>query len=155
MASNGAGVCGEAYEERCAQGWGGNPGMRGAKSGSLDSGQPQGWGGWGRVWCMNRREEHEPPHDPVVGGVLVRLSKDAVLRDAARLALAAHPGITLGEPVGRWLTLALEAENASEGRDLHAWLCTVPGVEWVEVVSVHFEGPGAARDVRPAMELMP
>lgn len=59
---------------------------------------------------------------------------------SARATLAAHPAFTLGERLGDWLTLALEAENASEGRDLHAWLATVPGVEWVEVVAVHFEG---------------
>lgn len=91
---------------------------------------------------MNGRQQNEPPWDPVVGGVLVRLARDPEMRRAARDVLAAHPGVTLGEATGRWLTLALEAANASEARDLYAWLSTVAGVEWVEVVSVHFEGAG-------------
>jgi hypothetical protein len=104
---------------------------------------------------MNRREPHFAPRDPVVGGVLVRLSNDDASRDAALAMLAAHPALTLGEAVGDWWTLAVEAENASEGRDLHAWMATVPGVDWVEVVSVHFEGMAEEASPNPAVEIMP
>jgi len=48
----------------------------------------------------------------------------------------------------------VEAENASEGRDLHGWLATVPGVEWVEVVSVHFVGMADEAASKPAVEVM-
>ena len=89
---------------------------------------------------LEARAQSHSPEDPVVGGVLVRLSSEPDERRAALATLVAHPSITVGDSVGRWLTLAVEARNASEGRDLHAWLGTVRGVEWVEVVSVHFEG---------------
>ncbi|MGE3311950.1 MAG: hypothetical protein AB7O66_18445 [Limisphaerales bacterium] len=89
---------------------------------------------------MNRTEPLERPRDPVVGGLLLRPSRDPRLRASALATVAGHPSMTLGDPVGDWWPLALEAENASDGRDLHAWLTTVPGVDWVEVVSVGFEG---------------
>jgi len=99
------------------------------------------------------RGRNPSPEDPVVGGVLVRLSTEAAERRAALAVLVEHPSITVGDPVGRWLTLAIEARNASEGRDLHAWLGTVRGVEWVEVVSVHFEGSGDGWASRPEWEV--
>ncbi len=103
---------------------------------------------------MNRRESHVSPRDPVVGGVLVRLADDPAHRQAALTTLAEHPAITLGEAIGDWWTLAVEAENASEGRDLHSWIATVPGVDWVEVVSVHFEGMAEEAGPSPAVEVM-
>ncbi len=95
---------------------------------------------------MNRGETPVPPRDPVVGGLLLRLTREPGLRESALAMVAAHPSMTLGDPTGEWWPLALEADNASEGRDLHAWLTTVPGVEWVEVVSVHFEGMHAGTE---------
>lgn len=80
----------------------------------------------------------------------MRLSRDPGLREAALAALRGHAAITVGVCTGRWLTVAAEAENASEGRDLHAWLETVPGVEWVEVVSVFFEG----METEPSRDLL-
>ncbi len=105
---------------------------------------------------MKRRQDEGGPWDPVVGGVLVRLSGDGGLRRAALGMLEGHPGVTLGQVSGAWVVVVLEAGNASEARDLHAWLWTVPGVEWVEVVSVEFPGPGlegAERTVATAMTM--
>lgn len=96
----------------------------------------------------------EPPRDPVVGGVLVRLSDEPERRERAIEALVSHPAITMGPKTGTWWPLAVVAENASEGRDLHAWLATLPGVEWVEVVSVYFEGMSDDETKESAMEVM-
>lgn len=100
---------------------------------------------------MKRRLDEGSPWDPVVGGVLVRLSGDVGLRRAALGMLEGHAGLTLGQVSGAWVVVVLEARNAGEARDLHAWLWTVPGVEWVEVVSVEFPGPGL-EDMDPAAD---
>lgn len=80
------------------------------------------------------------PLDPVVGGILVKLTGDPAQRDAALAALRDHPAMTLGSVHGDWLTLAIEAPNAAEARDLHCWVATLPGVEWLEVTAVFFTG---------------
>jgi hypothetical protein len=103
---------------------------------------------------MNGRQPSEPPWDPVVGGVLVRLSRDPESRRQAMETLAAHPAVTLGEVTGRWATLAVEASHASEALDLHAWLSTVVGIEWVEVVAVHFDDPRQAEVSPTETEVM-
>lgn len=79
------------------------------------------------------------PDAGIIGGLLVRLSEEPELRARAVAALRGHAGLLLGEESGPWLPLALEAEGPRASRDLHEWILAVPGVQFVEVVAVHFE----------------
>lgn len=88
---------------------------------------------------MDDLEHRSPAEAGIVGGVLVRLSDNVERRARALEALAARPEILLGEPRGPWQPLALEAEGPRASRDLHEWIADLPGVEFVEVVAVHFE----------------
>lgn len=61
--------------------------------------------------------------------------------------------LTVGELNARWLPVALEARDDEHSREVHDWLMTLPGVEYVDVTSVNFEGdeasiPAPALDVR-------
>ena len=75
----------------------------------------------------------------IISGLLLTLSEDAPLADRAEAALRARPEFTLAERSQRWLPVAIEVENVRASRDLHDWLNTLPGVEFVDVVQVNFE----------------
>ncbi len=79
------------------------------------------------------------PDTGIIGGLLVRLAEDPALRSQAMAELASRPDLLLGEQNGPWLPLALEAEGPRTSRDLHEWILSRPGVQFVEVVAVHFE----------------
>jgi hypothetical protein len=85
-----------------------------------------------------------PADGGIIGGVLVRLSDEPEASARALRELRARPEILLGEPVGPWLPLALEADGPRTSRDLHEWIAGLPGVRFVEVVAVHFEAEFAA-----------
>ena len=74
-----------------------------------------------------------------ISGLVITLSANPA--DAARVTalLAAHPGVTPGEPAGRWLPVAVEARDDAESRALHDWVEALPGVEFVDVVYVNYE----------------
>ena len=75
----------------------------------------------------------------IISGLLLTLSEHAPLADRAEATLRARPEFTLGDRSQRWLPAALEAEDVRASRDLHDWLATLPGVEFVDVVQVNFE----------------
>lgn len=80
-----------------------------------------------------------PAETGIVGGLLVRLSDDAALRAQALGELAGNAELMLGQAEGPWLPLALSAQGPRASRDLHEWILSRPGVQFVEVVAVHFE----------------
>ena len=53
--------------------------------------------------------------------------------------LRTRPELTLGEVSARWLPAALETRDDDESREVHDWLMALPGVAFVDVVSVNFE----------------
>lgn len=66
-----------------------------------------------------------------------------------------RPELTVGRLNDRWLPVALEARDDEHSREVHDWLMALPGVEYVDVTSVNFEGdeasiPAPALDVRPS-----
>ncbi|MBL9135585.1 MAG: hypothetical protein JNK85_06935 [Verrucomicrobiales bacterium] len=76
--------------------------------------------------------------EEIVGGLLLRLSDNASDRRRAIVELSSHPAVTCGTPNGHWLPVAISAIDQRASRDLHHWLATIPGIDWVEVVSVFY-----------------
>lgn len=66
--------------------------------------------------------------------------RDGPEGEAGAAVLASWPEVTLGERQGVWLPVAVEARDVSHSRALHERVQAVPGVAWVEVVYVGFEG---------------
>ena len=75
----------------------------------------------------------------VMSGLVVLLKSDSCERDIALEAIRDVPQFMVGEPLGCWMTLALETPDAAESERLYDWLRNLPGVESVEVVFVHWD----------------
>ena len=75
----------------------------------------------------------------ITSGLVLTLSSDATLAAQAVARLTARPELTPGERNDRWVPVAMEARDDEASRDLHDWLHALPGVEFVDVVSVNFE----------------
>jgi hypothetical protein len=80
----------------------------------------------------------------IISGLLLTLSEDARLAEGALSTLRARPEFTLAERSQRWLPVVVEVENVRASRDLHDWLNSLPGVDFVDVVQVNFEEEAAA-----------
>ena len=72
-------------------------------------------------------------------GLVLTLSADPVLAGQAVAGVGARPEFTAEAPRDRWLPVAMEALDDAHSRELHDWLQALPGVEFVDVVYVHFE----------------
>jgi len=66
-------------------------------------------------------------------------SSHAAERTSAIAAMRARPELTLGDLNDRWLPVALDARNDDSSREIHDWIGALPGVEFVDVVSVNFD----------------
>ena len=53
--------------------------------------------------------------------------------------LCRNPSLMVGESAGRWLPVAVEADDDAGCRELHDWIAAQPGVAFVDVVHVNFE----------------
>lgn len=73
----------------------------------------------------------------LTSGLIISMTRDD---EAAglRAALSARDDVTPGEPEGRWLPAAIEAEDDARLRELHDWIASRPGVAFVDVVHVNF-----------------
>ena len=93
----------------------------------------------------------------ITSGLVITLSSDAELAAHALTQLSARPEFMPGGRTDRWLPVAMEARDDSASRDLHDWLQALPGVDYVDVVSVHFEepGPGCAGEDPAALRSAP
>ena len=84
-----------------------------------------------------------------VSGLVVTFRGDEVERRAIVASLSAHKALSVGDATERWIPLAMEARDDRESRDLHDWIASLPGVEFVDVVSVDFgsdESPSSVTD---------
>lgn len=90
----------------------------------------------------------------ITSGLVITLSADAALAMQAVAAVGTRPEFTRGERNDRWLPVAMEAQDDAESRNLHDWLHALPGVEYVDVVSVNFGEPDLipADSAQPPME---
>ena len=71
-------------------------------------------------------------------GLLITLAPEASHADEAVSALASRTDLTLGERRDRWLPAALEADDDAGCRAAHDAIAALPGVAFVDVVSVDF-----------------
>lgn len=67
------------------------------------------------------------------------MQPEPAIRAEAVTQLRARPELTLGEVRDRWLPAALETRDDAGSRAVHDWLMALPGVAFVDVVSVNFE----------------
>lgn len=72
-------------------------------------------------------------------GLIITLQPGAAPQASAVALLATRPELTLGAVSDRWLPAALETRDDAESREVHDWLLALPGVAFVDVVSVNFE----------------
>jgi hypothetical protein len=75
----------------------------------------------------------------ITSGLVITLSTQANLAAQAVAQINARAEFMPGERNVRWLPVAMEARDDAESRDLHDWVHALPGVEYVDVVSVNFE----------------
>ena len=75
----------------------------------------------------------------LTSGLIITLQPEPATQAAAVARLRTRPELTLGELTDRWLPAALEARDDAESREVHDWLMALPGVAFVDVVSVNFE----------------
>lgn len=73
-----------------------------------------------------------------VSSLVLHLNPQAELRARALEEVAAHPAFLLGEPLERLLPAALETADEQENKACWRWLNALPGVDFVEVLSVVF-----------------
>lgn len=72
-------------------------------------------------------------------GLIITLQPEPATQANVLARLRARPELTLGELSQRWLPAALETHDDAESREVHDWLMALPGVAFVDVVSVNFE----------------
>ena len=76
----------------------------------------------------------------IISGILLTLSDNARLAESVLATLRARPEFTLAKCAQRWLPVVVEVPDVAASRDLHDWLNALPGVDFVDVVQVNFEG---------------
>lgn len=74
-----------------------------------------------------------------VSALVLTLEEDDDARTRALFALGADPRVTCGEPQGLRLPVVTETESLMEAKELVEGLGALPGVTFVDVVSVAFE----------------
>ncbi len=90
----------------------------------------------------------------ITSGLVITLSTNPAFAAQAIAKVSARSEFMPGVGNDRWLPVAMEAHDDTESRDLHDWLHALPGVEYVDVVSVNFESPDLipADSDQPSME---
>jgi hypothetical protein len=75
----------------------------------------------------------------ITSGLVLTLSSDPALAGQARTTLLQRAELTVGQQNLRWLPVVAEAHDVGASRDLHDWLSSLPGIDFVDVVHVDFE----------------
>lgn len=75
----------------------------------------------------------------LTSGLVLTLSSNATAASASITALRERPEFTLGDRNDRWLPVVMETRDDAESRELHDWVLTLPGVEFVDVAYVNFD----------------
>jgi hypothetical protein len=74
-----------------------------------------------------------------ITGLLLTLSQEPRLQREALGHLQTRPELQIGTAIDRWVPVALAAEDDAHCRELHDWILSSAGVEYVDVVCVNFE----------------
>lgn len=83
----------------------------------------------------------ETDSDTALSSLIFTLAETDARKGQALQALGRFPGLTLGEPQGRWVPGVLEADVP---QDAFRHLEALPGIELVEVVYVQVKPPADA-----------
>jgi nitrate reductase NapAB chaperone NapD len=75
----------------------------------------------------------------MTSGLVVCLADDVSEADGVIRALQSCPLLTLGDQNGRWVTAALQTEDAETSDFWYRWVRDLTGVIDVEVVFVHWD----------------
>ncbi len=82
----------------------------------------------------------------MVSGLVISTARDCDIA-AVQRALVAREGVTVGKAEAQWIPVVIEAEDDVGIRELHDWIGTIEGVEYVDVAHVNFdEDQGASPD---------
>jgi len=73
-----------------------------------------------------------------VSGIALTLHEDPTLARQALTDLRSDTRVALGDGHGRWLPVVVETPDARAARDAHAWIESLPGVVYADVVYVGF-----------------
>lgn len=73
-----------------------------------------------------------------VSGLVLTLDESPLLQASARAALGSDARITLGDAIERRLPVVTETESLTEGEELAEEIARMPGVLFVDVVSIDF-----------------
>lgn len=79
-----------------------------------------------------------------VSGLLITLTTDDRLAAEVVQRLQTRREILPGERQQQWLPVAVDGRDETHSREVHDWIVQLPGVAFVDVVSVHFEEAAAA-----------
>ncbi len=74
-----------------------------------------------------------------VNGLLLTLSPDPEIADAALARISTRPEVSLGDAQDRWQPIAVDTPDVRAAHDFHEWLEALPGVEQVDVIYVGFD----------------
>ena len=85
-----------------------------------------------------------------VSGLLITLKGQESDQAEAVKAIQEKGPFTLGARIGHWLPVALEAPDDRDSRFWHDWLMALPGVLFVDVVSVSFDSEPQPSSETPA-----
>jgi hypothetical protein len=82
-----------------------------------------------------------------ISGLVVTLTDNPVLQQAAFAAMREHPALEVGERKCNQVALVVESACEEEDRLIWEWLHALPGVAMVVVAFIHFDDePGAESD---------
>ena len=74
-------------------------------------------------------------------GLLINLSDDKSMSEAAIAEMTACQKIEIGERNERWLPIVVEADGVGDSHDIHEWIENLPGVVAVDVIFASVEEP--------------
>jgi hypothetical protein len=82
-----------------------------------------------------------------ISGLVVTLTDNPVLQQAALAAMRDNPALELGERRYNQIALVVESAGEEEDRLIWEWLHALPGVAMVVVAFIHFDDePGDGSD---------
>jgi hypothetical protein len=73
-----------------------------------------------------------------ISGLVITLSEDAALRQAALAALQRQPAVSVGPLTGNRVPIVVDTIDDDADREVWEWLHTLPGIVLVNVAAVHF-----------------
>ncbi len=80
-----------------------------------------------------------------ISGLLITLEQPGNIREISAAILEICDA-EIGDLEERWLPIAVDTSDSRTARDLHDQLLAIPGVGYIDVVSVAFEGDSPAAE---------